>query len=235
MRCLTVAAALIGVPVWAQPAARPQFEAASVKPNPAVEMSVLIPANAKLLARHVSLMRLIGFAYDLSSARINGPSWLESETFDIQAKGKVGAKDADIRVMTQTLLAERFGLQCHRETKTARVYFLVPGGGELRITPADKPQPPHPKFPPGTHSTMGGDVTMEELAAVLGKLAGAPVIDRTGVAGKFHYYLWCCGNPDSDPDVFQAVKEQLGLKLQAGNSDVEFLVIDRLNKTASAN
>ncbi len=135
----------------------------------------------------------------------------------------------------RALLAERFGLQCHRETKAATVYFLVPGGRGLKLVPADEPTPHRPKFPPSPHSTMGGDGTMEELAAHLSRAVAVPVIDRTGVAGKFHYYLWWGRDPETDPDIFQAVKEQLGLKLEAGKSDVEFLLIDRVSRTPTEN
>jgi uncharacterized protein (TIGR03435 family) len=235
--CLT-AAMFLCLPAWAQPAAGPEFDVASVKPDPSVGViSALLPAPAqgKLLAKHVSLMHLISFAYDLSYARISGPSWLDSEAFDIQAKGQAGSKDADMRQMMRALLAGRFGLQCHRETKEARVYLLVPASGSLKMVPADQPTPHRPNFPPSPHRTMGGDGTMAELATQLSRAVTVPVIDRTGVAGKFHYYLWWGDNPDTDPDIFQAVKDQLGLKLQAGKSDVEFLVIDRVNKTPSEN
>ncbi|MDR3699110.1 MAG: TIGR03435 family protein [Candidatus Sulfopaludibacter sp.] len=233
---LIVAAMFLCLSVWAQPSAGPEFDAAWVKPNPSTnELSVLIPANAKLLAKHVSLMRLISFAYDIPYARISGPSWLDADAFDIQAKGKFGSKDADVRLMTRALLAERFGLQCHRETKEARVYFLVPGGGGFKLVPADEPTPHRPNFPPSPHSTMGGDGTMEDLASHLSRYAGAPVIDRTEVAGEFHYYLWWGRNPETDPDIFQAVKEQLGLKLQAGKDNVEFLVVDHASRTPTEN
>ncbi len=188
-----------------------------------------------MLGKHVTLIRLISFAYDLSYARISGPSWLDSDAFDIQAKGQVASKMADMRLMTRTLLAERFGLQCHRETKEARVYLLVRPNGRLKMVPAEEPTPHRPEFPPSPHSTMGGDGTMEELAAYLSRFVDAPVIDRTGIAGKFHYYVWWGRNPDTDPDIFQAVKDQLGLKLQAGKSDVEFLVIDRVSRTPTEN
>lgn len=230
-----VAAMFLCLPVCAQPAAGPEFEAAWLKPNPSVELSVLIPANGKLLGKCVTLMRLISFAYDVPFARISGPPWLDSTAFDVQAKGKVGTKDAEIRLMTRTLLAERFGLECHREIKAGRVYFLELASGGLKMVPADEPRPPNPKLPPSPHSTMGGDVTIEELAAYLCRSLQAPVIDRTGVAGKFHYYLWWGPKPETDPDIFQAVKEQLGLKLESGKSDVEFLVIDRVSKTPTEN
>ncbi|SPE38393.1 conserved hypothetical protein [Candidatus Sulfopaludibacter sp. SbA3] len=223
------------LPVWAQPAAEPEFEAAWLKPNPSVELSALIPANGKLLGKCVTLMRLISFAYDVPFARVSGPPWLDSAAFDVQAKGKVGTKDAEIRLMTRRLLAERFGLECHREIKPGRVYFLVRDGGGPKMVPADEPQPPNPKLPRSFHPLIAGDVTIDEFAAVLSRYVAVPVIDRTGVSGKFHFYLWWGSNPETDPDIFQAVKEQLGLKLQPGNSDVEFLVIDRVSRTPSEN
>jgi uncharacterized protein (TIGR03435 family) len=137
--------------------------------------------------------------------------------------------------MTRTLLAERFGLRCHHESKIGRVYFLVSPGGALKVTPAQEPAPHHPKLPPSFHPMIAGDVTIEEFAAYLSRYVGAPVIDRTGVSGKFHFYLWWGSNPETDPDIFQAVKDQLGLKLESGKSDVEFLVIDRVNRTPTEN
>lgn len=233
---LIVAALFIPLPIWTQPAAGPEFEVASVKPNPSAGgISVLVPAHGNLMGKDVSLMRLISFAYDLPAPRISGPSWLDSDRFSIFAKGKTDARDTEIRPMTQALLVERFGLQCHRETKAARVFFLVVAGGGLKAPPADAPQPPHPKFPPGPHHTMGGDATMEEFAARISKGAGDPVIDRTGITGKFHLYLWWGDNPEADPDIFQALPEQLGLRLKTGKSEVEFLVIDRVNRTPSEN
>jgi len=230
-----VAAMFLCRPVWAQPAAGPEFEAAWVKPNPSIELSALIPANGKLLGKCVTLMRLISFAYDVPFARISGPPWLDSPAFDVQAKGKVGAKDAEIRLMTRTLLAQRFGLECHREIRRGRVYFLVLSGDRVRMVSADEPQPPNPKLPRSFHPMITGDVTIEEFAAVLSRYVAVPVVDRTGVSGKFHFYFWWGTNPETDPDIFQAVKEELGLKLESGKSDVEFLVIDRVSKTPTEN
>lgn len=236
-----VAAALLCLPVYAQPAAGPQFEVASVKPSAppgGISLLISVPEQGKLLGRNVNLMRLISFAYDRSYPTISGPSWLESATFEIQAKGQAVSKKTDTRLMklmTQALLDERFGLQCHRETKDAKVYLLVRAGGALKMAPVEEPQPHSPKLPPSPHSTMGGDWTMGELAAQLSRGLGAPVIDRTEVAGKFRCYVWWGSNPETDPDVFQAVQEQLGLKLQAGKSDVEFLAIDRVSRTPSEN
>ncbi len=234
-----VAAVFLCLPVWAQPAATPEFEAASVKSDRSVGPSLLIsvPEQGKLSGRRVSLMRLIGFAYDLSYPRISGPSWLDSTAFEIQAKGQAESRKVDtaLRQMTQALLAERFGLQCHRETKEAKVYFLVTDSKGLKMVPADEPQPPSHKPPLTPQLTTAGDFTLGGLAAALSQQIGAPVIDQTGVAGKFHCHLAWGRNPDTDPDIFQAVQEQLGLKLKVGKIDLEFLVIDQVSRTPTEN
>ncbi len=180
-------------------------------------------------------MRLVSFAYDVPYTNVSGPSWLDSGTFDIQAKGQAGVKYDDVRLMTRALLAERFGLQCHRETKTSRVYFMVLSSGGLKMISADEPQPPSHKPPTTPQLRMVGTFTLGELASHISSQVAAPVIDRTGVAGKFFCWLWWGKNPETDPDIFQAVKEQLGLKLQPGKSDVEFLVIDRVSRTPTEN
>jgi uncharacterized protein (TIGR03435 family) len=226
-------------PPLREPAAGPEFEAASVKVDRSVGPSLLIsvPEQGKLEGRRVSLMRLIGFAYDLSYPLISGPSWLDSTEFEIQAKGQAESKNVDTRLklMTQALLAQRFGLQFHRETKEANVYFLVVAGGGLKMVPADGPRPPGHKPPLTPQLTTVGNFSMRDLAASLSKQIQAPVIDRTGTEGKFFCYLVWGRNPDTDPDIFQAVQEQLGLKLQAGKSDVEVLAIDRVSRTPSEN
>jgi uncharacterized protein (TIGR03435 family) len=212
-----------------------EFEAAVVNPSdPTPAVSALIPANAKLMGNHVTLMRLISFAYDLSYGQISGPSWLDSSQFDVIAKGQVGSTDIELRLMTQTLLAARFGLHFHFEKRTAKVYVLSLAGGPLKVVSANKPQP-HRRVPPGRHSTLGGDFTMEGFARYLSRIMQAPILDRTGLTERYHYYLWWGLDPEIDPDMFQALKEQLGLMLRADKSDVEFLVIDRINRMPSEN
>ena len=76
---------------------------------------------------------------------------------------------------------------------------------------------------------------MRDLAASLSRQIQAPVIDRTGAEGRFYCYLAWGRNPETDPDIYQAVQEQLGLKLQSAKTDVEFLVIDRVSRTPTEN
>jgi uncharacterized protein (TIGR03435 family) len=242
----TVAWLLAASPLnaWQQPqatSAAQEFDVASVKPNPSGGgISVLVPGHGNLMVSNATLKHLIGYAYHLAEGMISGPSWLDSARFDIFAKGKGNEPDSEVQLMTQSLLAQRFGLRSHRETKDGPVYFLVPTNGGLKAPPLNTSNPrtnlrPSPALPPGPHWSMGVDASMEEFGAVLTNYVGRPVLDQTGIAGKFHLALWWGKDPDTDPDIFSALQEQLGLKLKAGRSQVEVLVIDHVEKEPTAN
>jgi uncharacterized protein (TIGR03435 family) len=136
--------------------------------------------------------------------------------------------------MTQSLLAQRFGLQTHRETKEGPVYFLVATTGGLKALPASVSRS-YPAPPPGAHWTMGGEASMEEFGAILTNYVERPVIDQTGISGKFYVKLWWGKDPDTDPGIFSALQEQLGLKLKPGRGQIDVLVVDRINKTPTEN
>jgi uncharacterized protein (TIGR03435 family) len=226
---------------WQQPqatSARPEFDVASVKPNPSGGgISVLVPGHGELMARNVTLRVLIGFAYHLPEQMVSGPSSLDSARCDVFAKGKADAPDSEVRLMTQSLLARRFGMQAHRETKEAPVYFLVPTKGGLKPPPKNGPNAgSYPPPPPGPHLSMRMEpASLEELAAILTNYAGRAVINRTGIAGKFPFALWWGRDTDNDPDLFSALQAQLGLKLTSGRSQVEVIVIDHVEKEPTAN
>jgi uncharacterized protein (TIGR03435 family) len=142
--------------------------------------------------------------------------------------------------MTQSLLSERFGLHVHRETKKEPVYLLVVAGGGLKSSPPG-PSPPgqsRPNWPPDLHAgvrSMSGDFTMQQFAGVLSIQVDRPVLDHTGLSRKFGLKLWWGTNREIDLDVFEALEQQLGLKLIPGRGDVEYLVIDYINRTPTEN
>jgi uncharacterized protein (TIGR03435 family) len=213
----------------------PSFEVASVKPSQSdSHMAVLIPADGRLLASDMPLRHLIGFAYHLPDQMISGPSWLDSSRCDIVAKATRDASESQLRLMTQSLLAQRFGLQAHHETKEGPVYFLVPTSSGLKALPASV-QRSYPAQPPGPYRSMGGEASMEEFGAILTNYVGRAIIDQTGTTGKFYVKLWWAKDPDADPDIFSALQEQLGLKLKPGRGQIDTLVVDRVNKTPMEN
>lgn len=157
----------------------PSFEVASVKPAahpgtnamprvfPPAVLRIGIPgggppANADpgtLRYTGISLKLLVQIAYDLPPSRISGPGWLDSETYDIVAKIPAGTAKDQVNPMLQSLLAERFGLAFHRETRELPIYELTVAKGGLKMkesTLADAASPPTPR-PGGGGNTLRVD------------------------------------------------------------------------------
>jgi uncharacterized protein (TIGR03435 family) len=189
----------------------------------------------------ITLLDLIADAYGLRYDQIGGgPNWLGSDHFDIVAKaaGEGPLARSQAMQMLQSLLADRFQVKVHRETKEMPVYALVAGknGAKLKESPPDAA---------GGTSVRAGSMgmhmeaskgTMDQLSRQLSLTAGRPVLDRTGLTGHYTYTLdWLPANgaapPESDiPSIFTAVQEQLGLKLEATKAPIVMLIIDRAEK-----
>jgi uncharacterized protein (TIGR03435 family) len=230
-----------------QQAATPlAFEVASIRPHKGMYTVVRVSISGpKVTIEAYGLTGLIMDAYRLNgSYQISGgPSWMDSDSdrFDIvaNAPGEGTPTGDDVRRMLQSLLADRFQLKLHRETKERPVYALVvaKSGPKLKESAPDK-----------EFSTSVGGVrtaqltmtkaTMEQFAVQLstGGL-DRPVIDKTGLAGRYDITLnWIpeyAGPPAPDSNgvgVFTAVQEELGLKLEPQKAPVEILVIDHAEK-----
>jgi uncharacterized protein (TIGR03435 family) len=272
-------AALAFLPVAAQQpetAPRESFEVASVKPNKSGDRAVriMIAPGGRFRANNVTLKMLIGMAYRVQPFQISGDSgWMDSDRFDIEAKPPEGfaqppmnpedpafqRADEVRRRMVQSLLADRFHLQVHRETKEMPVYALVIGKNGSKLKPSAPPPPdadaPGPKGPMGPGRRFQGmrmgrgeleaqSAAVAFLAQSLSNALGRTVIDETGLKGTFDFTLkWtpdesqgpmmrppgeaAAPPPDaSGPDIFTAIQEQLGLKLESKKGPVDILVID---------
>ena len=127
-----------------------------------------------------SLADLIRVAYKVKSYQVQGPGWLTNERFNIVAKLPDGAKEDQVPEMLQTLLAERFKLTIHRQSKEQNVYALVVAKGGHKLKPAE-PEPAAPKPEPtgGTSiSTMNGTVRMS------GDIQGKGMVVSSGPNGN---------------------------------------------------
>lgn len=235
---------LIGLAMFApalccQTAARVEFEVASVKVNLSGDgESRFNPEHGNVTAENFDLKELIVYAYHIPALMISGPGWLDSARFDINAKEKSDAPESQVRLMVQSLLEDRLHLKVHRETKEGPVYFLTVMSGGLKAQRADAPNPaPYPKLPPGPHVLMqASHATMADLAQILTNSVRRTVIDRTGVQEEYRVRVWYGNNPESDaPDLFTALQEQVGLKLESGRGPVETLVVDSADKVPTAN
>lgn len=228
----------------AQPQDRQCFEVASLKLHPG---DITFSSDPSIRGRRVSatastLLDLITYAYGMRYDQVtSAPAWAASDHYDLDAKAADGEgilTTSQSRLMVQALLADRFQLKVRRETREAPVYALVIGknGPKLKATPPDATGGWSVRgTAKGLHmeATKG---TMEQLARQLSHTAGRPVVDKTGLAGYYVYTLdWFPANliapADLDaPSMFDALQEQLGLKLESTRGPVERLVIDQAGK-----
>ena len=219
--------------------AQEHFDVASIKfHKEPIEFSA-DPAirGRRVVATASTLHDLITYAYGVRYDQITGgPSWAGSEHYDLAAtaEGDGTLSPAQARTMVRNLLAERFQLKVHRETFDGPVYTLTVGknGPKFKQAPPDREG----------GNVVGGDArglhmdapkgTMADLVKQLSVTAGRPVVDRTGLAGRYTFTLdWFPANriapPELDaPTMFDAVQNQLGLKLESTTGPRERLVID---------
>jgi uncharacterized protein (TIGR03435 family) len=244
-----LALAIMAATLW-EPAIQAQglvFEAAAIKPNTSGSgSSSTDSSNGLLRITNQTLLRMIQYAYNVREFQISGgPGWIRSERYDVTAKPENSVHDQQIRQMLQLLLAERFHLQLHRQTQEGQVYILVIAKAGFKLQPVPESDNSGISSNSNAIKTIlkGNHATMEELAASLGNRVGRPVIDKTGMSGKFDFELsWVAdltvhtgatdpGIPDvSGPSIFTALQEQLGLRLDSQRGPIETMVIDRAEK-----
>jgi uncharacterized protein (TIGR03435 family) len=212
-----------------------EFEVASVKINTSGrQQSSLSRSHGQVTFENVSLRECIAFGYDIGEGQdyaLQGPVWLDSVRFDVSAKTSPEASREQITRMVRALLAERFRLKIHRETRELNVYVLLVARGGPKLSPASDKEDSF-SFGPGRVS--GKALSMVGLANRLsGRVfkLGVPVIDSTGLTGTFDFTLaWRPDDVRADDSaaasLFTAIQEQLGLKLQRARRPVEIWVVD---------
>jgi uncharacterized protein (TIGR03435 family) len=263
LAALTLAGSL--APRWiafAQQQPRPSFEVASVKPTPAARSGFDYGTyfrglpGGRFSAENASLGMLIMQAYGVDSNQISGGNLLRfgSDRYDIEAKADdrdprfkaadtagPGAKQALQDSMLQTLLADRFKLAVHRETKETSGYALVVAKNGPKLKEATEARPGNGErdedgsISAGRGRLKGQKAPLSMLAAQLTRVAGRTVTDETGLEGGFDFNLeWTPEETPTDlasaPSLFTAIQEQLGLRLEARREKTEILVIDHVEK-----
>lgn len=189
------------------------------------------------------LIEYLRWAYDTQLPMILGPSWLTEVRFDITATTGSDATVAEMRSMMQELLAERFKLVLHRETRVLPVLELTEAKGGHKMRPTDIEG--SPSFRAGNLSVTGTGATMTPLVETISSFLGTPVLDRTGLTGKYNYALEINSFITDDvrrnaavqlPVVIaQALQEQAGLKLVAAKASIEVLVVDHIENQPTDN
>jgi uncharacterized protein (TIGR03435 family) len=239
----------------------PAYEVASIKPSDMAGTVSIRRSGYRIATTSTSLLFLITWAYDVHSDRVYGkPNWLDSVRYDVMANAPQDNRPAPLRLpgqptqlqqMMQALLADRFKLVIHRETRQLPMYALVvaKGGAKIHLTEAPAVMGQTPFRMPGRGRLMGTQVSGEMLAKVLSDQLSHSVQDQTGLKGVFDFELqWepdaLSAPPDDGPapanlrtgaSLFTALQEQLGLKLEARKGAVEVLVIDHIERAPTEN
>ena len=236
-----------------QPKLEPGFEVATIKPvenGPETPRFITVQGTNRFVVKDYNLKRLIAAAYDMNPETISGgPTWVESDYYDIQAltPGQGRPSHDQQMAMLQKLLADRFKLIFHRERKEFSIYALetTKDGPKLKATTFSTSDPssvgPGMVYPqrivmPAKNATMN-DFTSLLQRAILDR----PVVDRTGLTGRYDFSLeWA---PDEtqfggelpaasanapSPPLFEAVQQQLGLKLEPRKGPVSTIVVDQV-------
>jgi uncharacterized protein (TIGR03435 family) len=244
---LGCALSLSSWPVFGQAAAPPAFDVASIQPAEPGGTIAIRRSGHHLITVNTSLESLIGWAYDLHTDRIYGkPKGLDTGRYDITANAPEDAwaaapspgQPTRLQQMMQALLAERFKLAVHRETRDLAMYALTVAKGGAKVTTREHtgPMGQSPFGMPGRGVLVGTEVSAEMLAKVLANQLGRSVKDETGLEGVFDFKLeWSPDQATDGASLFTAIQEQLGLKLEPRRGPVEVLVIDRIETTPTGN
>jgi len=223
------------------------FEVASIKPSADPSTGSDIDSdNSIFKARNVTLQRLIGMAYGIEDYRVEGPGWLGSERYDVDAKFPAGVPmagpegDAAFRTMMRDMLTNRFGLAVHNSQKTLGVYGLVVAKSGLKINEVQEGGSAGNSH---NGSYSGTRVTMPRFAQFVSRLADLPVVDMTGLKGSYTFTLdWtpldAAVTPGVNPSweaLREAMETKLGLRCENRKAPTDIVVVDHAEKTPTAN
>jgi uncharacterized protein (TIGR03435 family) len=230
----------------AQSAAPPAFDVASVKPTgrPFESSSTgWTVSHGSFTARAAWVRGLIAFAHDVRATLVHGgPEWVDTEQYDVLAKaGSADTSLDQMKAMVRSLLEDRFKLVAHREKRELPIYTLVVGKSGLKMQEAKENDQTYVTAA-GRGRLVATRVNMLSLIIMLSNSLGVPVHDETSLTGFYNISLeWTdalsqrSGNGaqqtvDAPPDIFRAVQDQLGLKLNAKKGPVDILIVDRIER-----
>jgi uncharacterized protein (TIGR03435 family) len=257
---MRLSAFFLATAALAQPSAPPSFEVASVKINrdfrqddrstwrPSIEIS---PGSVSM--HNVTLVMALASAYHVQRPQIAGPAWFDSERYDILAKTGTPVSLDEIRPMLVALLAERFRIVTHRETRQMAVLALVEPKGGHKMTPAEETKPAGATELPGGGRLIKG-AALADLAEEFAREIAVPIVDMTGLKGRFDFTM----NPGkyvtelrsrvlADPQhappeselhvilLQDLIAGDLGLRLESRKAPVEVVVVDRAEKVPTEN
>jgi uncharacterized protein (TIGR03435 family) len=242
-----------GLALVAAPAG-PGFDVAAIKPAPeGTREGMTIQPGGRLLANGFPLKFFIATANHIPAFQILGADgWMTNDRWSIEAK----AEDLTevpawmppylpevMAVRLRTLLEDRFALKSHREKRELKAYVLTVSKKGSKLAPPDPAARGPMAAGPGVIQAFS--VTMDQFVIYLNRIMDLPVIDQTGLGEKYKFSLKFApestrplaapGSADgaaatSDPTIFDAIQDQLGLELKRAKEPVEVLVVDSARK-----
>lgn len=205
--------------------------------------------GGRLEARATTVKFLMEWAYGiLPSQHSAGPSWMESDRFDIVAKANASPSEAEMKLMTQALLEDRFNLKFHREKHDAPVLILTAGKTAPKLFPPKdgEVQSLHIQPQMGDHQkvisyhVVATRFSFPQLSRTFARLLDRVIVNQTGLDGDFDFTMDLTpieSQPNPlDPDLLiSAMRDQLGLTVKSEKGQVDFLVIDNVQKEHAGN
>ncbi len=240
-----------------QTSASPKFEIADVHVSPPRSDQYMRGFGLRdglYELRNATMVDLISTAYGVDAEKVfGGPNWLELDRFDVIAKPPADATRDTAKLMLQALLADRFKLVVHTDSRPVPGFMLTAGKGKPKMKESDgqgnsgcEPVPQTPAAGAVFYQIVTcRNMTMETFAQMLHQMAGAyidkPVLDSTGLKGAWDFdvkwspraLLSLSGN--AGITIFDAVDKQLGLKLEAHDVPSSVMVVDSINEAPSPN
>jgi uncharacterized protein (TIGR03435 family) len=235
--------------------ATPSFEVASVKVNTTGGRPDGDTKGDRLTLTNMPMKVIIALSYRVTNDRVIGPAWLDTDGFDIVAKLAPDTTEANLWLMMQNLLIERFHLSVHRDQTPASVYALVAARKStgLRQSPTDAKLDPTCDRE-GVCARDGRQFTCRSCQSTMADLVrnlprwssqdwfGMPIVDQTGLPGKYDFSLtWTPTNRAEDAveppgvSLFDALQDQLGLKLEQRKAPVDRIIVDHMERVPTAN
>jgi uncharacterized protein (TIGR03435 family) len=242
--------------ITASETSAPAFVAADVHVSAKSRMPSMAAGGlrgTRYLVRQATIVDLISLAYDFDNDKIlAGPSWLDTDRFDVSARAPVGSTPEQAQLMLQTLLAERFSLKLHKDSKELPGFVLSLGSGKPKMKPAADASAPRScqgQMAPPSPDTIPQQVvdchsmSMDDVARIVGQIANnnGNALNKTGLEGKWDFTIkWTppglLARAGADGiSIFDAVDKQLGLKLEAGKVPIPVLFVDSVNEAPTPN
>jgi uncharacterized protein (TIGR03435 family) len=226
--------------------AHPVFEVAAIKSSDPNESANGFHAEGRhVFIKNQTLVKMVMFAYAVQQSQVaGGPEWASTVRYDISGVPDVegGPNIKQFQEMIQKLLSDRFGLVFHRETRELPVYAISVAKGGAKLTTAAAPNGVSGEsgLQHGTELTMRfTNSSIAELALNMQLVVDRPIVDRTGLAGKYDFVLRYtidearATDPNAPPGLFTAIQEQLGLKLEAVKAQTKVLVVDAAERPSA--